>query len=150
MMHWEINGCIGFYPLLISLAEAACAGEHGGCPGRDPTLRGLWGGVGAPRENHPGLSRNSISQAQHGAAPGGESALEEPHHIPMGGFGLFTDSTGSPAVTYLSTTPNFKNNNERCIFSVWLRSAVLLQDGNPTGPSQSRLQAEETLCFILL
>lgn len=46
-----------------------------------PHTAGALGRAGR-EENHPGLSRNSISQAQHGAAPGGECALEEPLHIP--------------------------------------------------------------------
>lgn len=117
-------------------------------PRQGPHTEGALGRGGSSQGKSSWFEQEFISQAQHGAAPGGESALEEPHHIPMGGFGLFTDNTGSPAVICLSTTPNFKNNNERSIFSVWLRSAVLLQDGNPTGPSQSRLQAEETLVYF--
>lgn len=101
-MHGEINGCIGFYPLLISLAEA---GEHSGWPGRDPTLLGALG-RGGSKENHPGLNRNPISQAQHRAALDDECALEEQLLIPMSGFGFVTDNAGSPAVTWLSTAPN--------------------------------------------
>lgn len=106
-------------------------------------------GRGGSKGNHPGLNRNSISQARRAAAPVGECTLEEPLHIPMGGFLLLT--YWEP-YSYLSVYyPNLKNNNnERGIFSVWLRSAVLLQDGNPTGPFQSRLQAEETLGLVLL
>lgn len=101
------------------------------------------------KENHPGLNRNFISQAQHRAAPGGECTLEEPLCIPMGGFGLVTDNIGRPTVICLSTTPNYKNNNnERGVFSVWLRSAVLLQGGNPTGPFQSAGSRQEKLCVL--
>lgn len=69
-------------------------------------------GRGGNKENHPGLNRNFISQVRHRAAPGGECTLEEPLCIPMGGFALVTDNIGSLTVTCLSTTPNYKNNNQ--------------------------------------
>lgn len=103
-------------------------------------------GRGGSKENHPGLNRNSISQALHGAAPGGECTLKEPLHIPMAGFGLGTASTGSPTVTSLCTTTNFKSsNNEKGVFSVRLRSSVLLQGGNPLQSAGSR---QEKPCVL--
>lgn len=59
-----------------------------------PHTAGASGRSGS-KGNHPGLNRNSISQARHAAAPGGECTLEEPLHFPMGGFGLLTDILGA-------------------------------------------------------
>lgn len=116
-----------------------------------PHAAGASGRSGS-KENHPGLRRNSIRRARHRAAPDGEWALQEPLRCPVGGFGLVTDNTGN-LYSHLSVYyPKLKKIiiMKRGIFSVWLRTAALLQDGNPTSPFQSRLQAEETLCLVLL